>query len=106
MQIEFNLLSKVTPRRYLLSDLLKIATLFIITLEMEIFRSLVKKYQMESFGIVNYNCRVHKGDKERGEVKEEYGEIWGEEEENADYGEWCNPASNMLHHVWKGLGGG
>ena len=35
------------------------------------------------------------GGKERGEVKGEYGGISGEEEGNVDYGEWCNPVSNM-----------
>ena len=32
------------------------------------------------------DSRARKGDKKRGEVKGEYGRIWGEEEENADYG--------------------
>ena len=34
---------------------------------------------------------AHKGGK--------YGGICGEEEGNADYGVWCNPVSNILHHV-------
>ena len=38
-----------------------------------------------------------------GGVKEEYGRIWGEEEE-----EWCDPVSKKSHHmkrgsVWKGF---
>ena len=41
----------------------------------------------------NYCAR--KGGKQR----EEYGEIWVDEVENADYGEWCNPESNMLHYL-------
>ena len=32
------------------------------------------------------NSRAHKGKKERGEVKREYGGVCGEEEETADYG--------------------
>ena len=32
------------------------------------------------------NSCAHKGGKERGELKGEYGEIRGEEEGNADYG--------------------
>ena len=32
------------------------------------------------------NSSAHKGEKERGEVKREYGGIWGEEKGNADYG--------------------
>ena len=44
------------------------------------------------------NSFARKGEK-GGEVKGKYGGIWGEEEENANTGEWCNPVSNMLHHV-------
>ena len=36
--------------------------------------------------IIAPNSRAHKEKKERGEVKEEYGEICEEEEGNADYG--------------------
>ena len=36
--------------------------------------------------IIAPNSRAHKGKKERGEVKEEYGGVCGEEEGNADYG--------------------
>ena len=32
------------------------------------------------------NSRAHKGNKEKGEVKGEYGGVCGEEEGNADYG--------------------
>ena len=45
------------------------------------------------------NSRARKGGKKRGKMKQEYGRIWGEEEGNADNGEWCKPVSNMLHHV-------
>ena len=45
------------------------------------------------------NSRARKESKERGQVKREYGRISGEEKKNAGYGEWCNPVSNMLHHV-------
>ena len=41
------------------------------------------------------NSGTRKGEKERGEVKEEYGGIWGEEEENADYGAMVQP--NQQH---------
>ena len=36
--------------------------------------------------IIVPNSRAHKGKKERGEVKREYGGVCGEEEGNADYG--------------------
>ena len=41
------------------------------------------------------NSRAHKGGKERGEVKEEYGGIWGEEEGDADYEGMVKP--NQQH---------
>ena len=41
------------------------------------------------------NSRAHRGKKERGE----YGAVCGEEKGNATMAEWCNPVSNMLHHV-------
>ena len=47
--------------------------------------------------------RARKGEKERGEVKGEYGRIWGEEKGNSDYGGWCNPVSNMLHQCVEGV---
>ena len=50
--------------------------------------------------IIAPNSRAPKGKKESGEVKGKYGGVCEEEEEgNSDYGEWCNPVSNMLHHV-------
>ena len=49
-KINCNLLSKITPTN-LPSDLLKIAILFIITLEMEILRLFVRNHN-EAFGIV------------------------------------------------------
>ena len=36
--------------------------------------------------IIAPNSRAHKGEKERGAVKGEYGGIWEEEEGYADYG--------------------
>ena len=41
-------------------------------------------------------------EKEIGEVKREYGEIWGEEEGNTYSGEWRGPVSKMSHHMKKG----
>ena len=38
------------------------------------------------------NSRARRGGKERGEVKGEYEEIWGEEEGNADYGAMVQPS--------------
>ena len=46
--------------------------------------------------IIFLNSRAHKGKKERGEVKEEYGGVCGEEEGNADYG---RIVGGILHHV-------
>ena len=42
--------------------------------------------------IIVPNSRAHKGKKERGEVKGEYGGIWREEEGNADYGGVVQPS--------------
>ena len=42
--------------------------------------------------IIAPNSRADKGNKERGEVKGEYGGISGEEEGNADYGEMVQPS--------------
>ena len=38
------------------------------------------------------NSHARKGGKEREEVKGEYGENWGEEEGNADYGGMVQPS--------------
>ena len=51
-----------------------------------------------SMMIIAPNSRAHEGKKERGDVKEEYGGVWWEEEGNADYGGIVNPVGNMLHH--------
>ena len=48
------------------------------------------------------NSRVRK-EKQSGEVKGEYGIIWGKEEGGADYGEWCDPVSKISHHMKMGL---
>ena len=40
--------------------------------------------------IIAPNSLARKGKMERGEVKREYGGVCGEEEGNADNGEWCN----------------
>ena len=42
--------------------------------------------------IIAPNSRAHKGNKERGEVKGEYGGVCGEEEGNADYGGMVQPS--------------
>ena len=42
--------------------------------------------------IIPPNARVHKGKKERGEVKGEYGEACIVEEGNADYGGLVQPS--------------
>ena len=36
-------------------------------------------------------------------MKGAYGGMGWEEEGDADYGEWCNPVSNMSHHMKKGV---
>ena len=41
------------------------------------------------------NSRAHKGKKDRGEVKGEYGGVCGEEEGNADYGEMVQPSQHV-----------
>ena len=42
------------------------------------------------------NSRARKGEKERGEVKEEYGGIWENEEGNADYGGIMEPSQQHV----------
>ena len=42
------------------------------------------------------NSRAHKGKKERGEVKREYGGVCGEEEGNADYGGMVQPSQQHV----------
>ena len=49
------------------------------------------------------NSITRKGGTKKGEG--EYGDIWAEEEGNADCGEWCNSFGNMLHHMEEGLSG-
>ena len=53
------------------------------------------------------DSRGFKEGKERGDLKGEYGGIWGEKEENADYGGMVQHSQNrnMLHHMEKGLRG-
>ena len=46
--------------------------------------------------IIAPNSRTHKGEKERGEMKEEYGRIWREEEGNADYGGVVQPSQQHV----------
>ena len=46
--------------------------------------------------IIAPNSSAHKGEKERGEVKEEYGGIWGEEDGNADYGGMVQPSQQHV----------
>ena len=49
------------------------------------------------------NSRAHKGEKERGDVKREYGGIWGEEEGNADYGVMMQPSQQHGAPYVKGI---
>ena len=46
--------------------------------------------------IIAPNSRAHKGKKERGEVKGEYGGACGEDEENADYGGVVQPSQQLV----------
>ena len=47
---------------------------------------LSNEYSALMMMIIAPNSRAHKGKKERGDVKEEYEGVCGEEERNADYG--------------------
>ena len=49
--------------------------------------------------MISPNSRARKGGKERGGEVQGYEGISWEEEDSADYGEWCNLVRNMLHHV-------
>ena len=49
--------------------------------------------------IIVPNSRAHKVKKERGEVKGGMEEFEGRRRGIRAAGEWCNPVSNMLHHV-------
>jgi len=49
--------------------------------------------------IIAPSSRAHKGEKERGEEKGEHGEFEGRMTGVLTTREWCNPVSNMLHHV-------
>ena len=50
--------------------------------------------------IIAPNSRAHKGEKQRGKEKEDEGdEFEGRTRGMLTTGEWCNPVSNMLHHV-------
>ena len=55
--------------------------------------------------IIAPNSRAHKGEKQRGEVKGEYGGIWGEEEGNADYGGVVQPSQQHVSSCVKGVDG-
>ena len=46
--------------------------------------------------IIASNSRAHEGKKERGEVKGEYGGVWGEKEGNADYGGMVQPSQQHV----------
>ena len=46
--------------------------------------------------IIAPNSRAHKGKKERGEVKGDYGGVCGEEEGNADYGGVVQPSQQHV----------
>ena len=47
--------------------------------------------------IIAPSSRAHKWEKERGEVKREYGRVWGEEEGNANYtSSWLK--SDCIYH--------
>ena len=48
--------------------------------------------------IIAPNSRAQKGKKERGEVKGNMEEFEGRKR-MLTTGKWCNPVSNMLHHV-------
>ena len=50
------------------------------------------------------NSRALKGGREEGKETGEYGGIWGEEEENTDYGEMVQPSRNMCKRGWVGIG--
>ena len=49
--------------------------------------------------IIAPNFRAYKGGKKRGEVKQEYGRIWGEEKGNADYGGMVQPSQQHVDYV-------
>ena len=49
------------------------------------------------------NSRARKGEKERGEVKEEYDGISREEKGNADYGEMVKPSQQHVPPCVKGV---
>ena len=56
--------------------------------------------------IIDPNSRAHKGKKERGEVKGEYGVVCVEEEGNADYGGIVQPShSYVAPRIKKGFSG-
>jgi len=53
--------------------------------------------------IIAPNSRAHKGKKERGDVKGEYGGVCGEEEGNADYGGMVQPSQQHVAPFVKGV---
>ena len=46
--------------------------------------------------IIALNSHAHKGKKKRGEVKEKYAGVYGEEEGNADYGGMVQPSQQHV----------
>ena len=53
--------------------------------------------------MITPNFRARKGGKERGEVKGEYGRIWGEEEGNTDYRTMVQPSQQYVVPGVKGV---
>ena len=53
--------------------------------------------------MINSNSHAHKGKKESGEVKGEYGGVCGEEEGNADYGGMVQPSQQHVGPCVKGV---
>ena len=50
--------------------------------------------------IIAPNSWAHKGKKERGEVKGEYGGVMGMRKRGIlTTGDWCDPVNDILHHV-------
>ena len=57
---------------------------------------LSNEYSALMMMIIAPNSRAHKGKKERGDVKEEYEGVCGEEERNADYGGMVQPSQQHV----------
>ena len=54
--------------------------------------------------MITLNSHARKGGKERGEVKEEYGGIWEEEEGKSDYEGMVQPSQQHVTPCVKGIG--